>query len=310
MLLVITVATRTLTKKNKHAHIAYINLTAICILCYIMIHYYRTDNAVFFILSIPMMISLLYIDRRPLLYAFVLDLVFYLVYSVGYLLRLPADNAAYKNYTEITTTSIMIMVVYIVSRVILNSLDTIVSEVATKDEKIRRDCFTGLLNHSSFYENLDRLICENQRKPTPDIFSLIVWDIDNFKSINDTFGHDMGDKVLLLFTKTLNECIGSEDLAFRYGGEEFTVITPCEADDSFALSARVRQRFSQYTVTLPLGKVVTASAGVCEYTRALFGGSREFFSAADRALYSAKRQHGKNASCLWCDDIIDELQSG
>lgn len=284
--IVLSLFSKLFIAKNMPTQLVYSNLTCLCLIIFAIIHFHYTNNVIYALLTFPMFASLLFIDKKPLLFAFMLTLGFYLIYSI-FIINFRVEAAlANQSFTEIVSNIILQAGAYILSRVILKSLSILVHSIMTKDDEIKRDSFTGLFNHSSFNEKLDEFIMRNHRTKQP--FSLIIWDIDDFKSINDTFGHDMGDKVLMLFTKALNECIGTEDLAFRYGGEEFTLLTSQHISYALTLSNRVRERFTQHSVVLPLGKVVTASAGLCEYDRA-FGGSREFFSAADRALYTAKK---------------------
>ena len=297
--------TRYYVKKEKPAMQAYVNITGICLLCFTIICLYNSNASVSAILCLPLITSLLYIDKKPLLLAFFGTLTFSIIYNLFFIKSWQAGDHAYNPLIQIATISLFLTCCYVASRIIINSVSILVCNIISTNEEVKRDSFTGLFNHTSFFEHLDKMIIENHREKTE--FSLVIWDIDDFKSINDTFGHDMGDKVLTLFSKALKECAGPKDFSFRFGGEEFIILTPCTLDNALKLSNRVRERFTQYTVTLPLGRVVTSSAGVCEYTRS-FGGSREFFSAADRALYIAKRTKGKNTSHCWHDTDADVIQ--
>ena len=86
----------------------------------------------------------------------------------------------------------------------------------------KTDSLTGVANHRLFHETLDREIARSNRRK--DSFSLILIDIDNFKKINDTFGHQIGDAVIIDLTKRVKEIIRISDLLSRYGGEEFGLI--------------------------------------------------------------------------------------
>jgi len=295
--------TRYYAKKEKPAMQAYVNIMGICLVCFTIIWVYNANASVSAILCLPLITSLLYVDKKPLFLAFLCTLIFSVVYNL-FFIKSWQYGPDYNSLVQLFTITLFLACCYVASRIIINSVSVLVCNFISKNEEVRRDSFTGLLNHTSFFEHLDQMIIENHREKT--VFSLIIWDIDDFKSINDTFGHDMGDKVLTLFSKALKECAGSDDFSFRYGGEEFIILTPCELSNAFQLSNRVRERFTQYTVTLPLGRVVTSSSGVCEYNRS-FGGSREFFSAADRALYIAKRAKGKNTSHCWHDSDVDVI---
>lgn len=122
--------------------------------------------------------------------------------------------------------------------------------------------------------------------------SLVMCDIDNFKRINDTFGHGVGDEVLRMFTKVLTENARQGDIVTRYGGEEFAVILPgSNQDGAFAFAERVRRQFEAKRMTLrttskSVGQI-TASFGVAERRD---GEEVEYFiERADLKLYEAKK---------------------
>jgi diguanylate cyclase (GGDEF)-like protein len=156
--------------------------------------------------------------------------------------------------------------------------------------ELAHDSFTRLFNHTVFFERLDQYILEARQKNN--VFSLIIMDIDDFKKINDNFGHDIGDVVLLKLVDIIKKEISKDDIAFRYGGEEFIVLCHKPLVYGMALSERIRKRFGSHIFAQLNNVKVTVSMGVCEYESS-FGGRREFFSAADKALYRAK-QEGKN----------------
>lgn len=302
VVLLMTVVTNRFDSAKTSAALAYINLFLVCLLCLFIIFFYSADHSAICLFALPIVASLLYVDKKPLNFTFAVSIVACILHGVFSFSEIPGD-LIHREFVEFVTSLILLLCVYFLAHVILKSMSSIVHAVIKRDDQIKRDSFLGLFNHTAFYDHLDECITENHKSGL--LFSLIIWDIDNFKSINDTFGHDMGDRVLRLFTKALNECIGIDDTAFRYGGEEFTVLAHINAEEAYELSEHVRLRFTQHSVTLPIGDIVTASAGICEYKRA-FGGSREFFSAADRALYVAKRTEGKNKSIIWSDSMYEE----
>ena len=158
------------------------------------------------------------------------------------------------------------------------------------NRELLRDQFTKLFNHTAFYDQLDTHIQEF--KLTASAFSLIVIDIDDFKRVNDAFGHDVGDVVLLGVVDAINSEISERDTAYRYGGEEFVVLCRNSLSYTVELAERIRKRVESTIYPHPLNRNVTISLGVCEYDDS-FGGRREFFSATDKALYEAKHT-GKN----------------
>ncbi len=155
------------------------------------------------------------------------------------------------------------------------------------------DGLTGLYNHRHFHERLEQEIARGTRFGT--VFSLIMLDIDLFKTYNDIYGHQAGDRILRRLSEHIKSSVRSIDMAFRYGGEEFAVILPeTKLDDAYNVAERIRKtvetRMSSKAIptTVSLGAASWPSDGV---TR------EEIISAADIALYQAK-QTGRNQTCL------------
>lgn len=164
------------------------------------------------------------------------------------------------------------------------------------EERYRRlsetDSLTGLLNVRSLEE---RLTIELERsRQSGCALSALVLDCDDFKRINDGFGHLEGDKVLCSLSDAIRHSLRHSDCAFRYGGEEFVIILPEVALEAAGqLAERLRLRFSEARVLTSAGVSIqcTVSVGVAEWQR---GDDRlSFLGRADKAVYAAKRA-GKN----------------
>ena len=156
-----------------------------------------------------------------------------------------------------------------------------------------RDGLTGLLNRRAFEELLG---IEEGRRDTP-VQSLIMIDIDNFKSINDRFGHLTGDQVIAGVGGIIKETLRSADIATRYGGEEFAVLLPNTTQtDAVAVAERIRSRVASLKFNFPGRAVqVTASLGVANRQSKEQCSLRELLALADESLYRAKRS-GKNTT--------------
>ena len=157
----------------------------------------------------------------------------------------------------------------------------------------KTDGLTGIANHRSFHEALDREIARSVRRGT--LFSLIMLDIDDFKKINDTYGHLVGDAVLKDLVRRVSESIRTIDVFARYGGEEFTLILP---DTDAAGAEVVAQRigsaiqarafeYAQHTI------LYTVSMGISVFQSAKAVKKDALIEAADTAMYDSKRA-GKN----------------
>ena len=165
-------------------------------------------------------------------------------------------------------------------------------ELAAKNEILEKlaltDALTGLANRRAFLDALEAELSRVRRHDRP--ASLLFLDLDEFKRVNDTHGHAVGDEVLAGFSQVLNRTCRRGDLAARIGGEEFAVLLPMTGRIAAAL---VAERIRRATETLPLGRSidvpVTVSVGVASTEDASKPFEpAELLSRADAALYRAK----------------------
>lgn len=158
------------------------------------------------------------------------------------------------------------------------------------------DPLTGLGNHRSFQERVQRELLRAEADGEP--FTLCMIDVDDFKRINDLFGHPVGDRILAQVGSRLRQ----NGEAFRLGGDEFALLLPgLTADDALSTASSVLARVA----TLELDDVgsVTASAGIAGYPRQAFDRD-ELIRLADSALYWAK-EHGKNRVHMYRPDVVE-----
>ncbi|MCP4627520.1 MAG: diguanylate cyclase [bacterium] len=154
------------------------------------------------------------------------------------------------------------------------------------------DGLTKLFNSRSFYSKLETEIDRFNRYKHP--LALLLLDLDHFKDYNDSYGHLEGDKVLVRFSQIIKSCLRTNDSAYRYGGEEFTVILPETAGaEARTVAQRIRSALEAERFRPENGKKVqiTISIGVTQYH------SKEdlstFIQRADKAMYLSK-QNGRN----------------
>ncbi|HEX8551906.1 MAG TPA: diguanylate cyclase [Abditibacteriaceae bacterium] len=174
----------------------------------------------------------------------------------------------------------------------------LISSVMTRAKRSRqlrsfmiRDSLTGLLNHTTIKERLAIEVARAARGDGTISFAMV--DIDNFKSINDRFGHLVGDRVIKSLSRLLNQRLRKTDIIGRYGGEEFAVIlSDTDGETAEQVLDKIRVGFSQlHHRTTEVDFEVTFSCGVAEFPE--FDDAAILNDAADKALYEAKRT-GKN----------------
>ncbi|MEY2621338.1 MAG: hypothetical protein RIT26_1158 [Pseudomonadota bacterium] len=160
-------------------------------------------------------------------------------------------------------------------------------------ERARRDPLTGLLNRRAFFEQAEKIEASGVQ------FAIVMIDIDFFKSINDTHGHLGGDRVLVHAARLILGTFRADDLACRFGGEEFCVLLKgCDTDQAMVLSRGLVSRWSAEPIEVTDGQrvTVTTSVGVCARTpgQTLL----KTLHNADSALYMAKNQ-GRNRAVAY-----------
>lgn len=168
-------------------------------------------------------------------------------------------------------------------------------------EQARHDALTGLLGHRVFHEMLGQQLASSRP------FSVILFDIDDFKEINDLHGHQAGDEVLRLVAQGLHRHLRSQDNVFRVGGEEFYALLPeVGPNDARAIAEQLRVAIARLGATLPYP--ITVSAGVASWP-VYATGRDELLAGADAALYASKRS-GKNRTSMAGEDQPAEATGG
>lgn len=180
----------------------------------------------------------------------------------------------------------------------LRQSNEMMDELRRDLEHVRReamtDGLTGLANRKAFDMEIDRTFKDASQKNSN--FTLLMLDIDHFKSFNDNFGHQVGDQVLRLVARTLKDSIKGKDFAARYGGEEFSIILPdTDLAGAIIVGNTLRKAVaSKDVINRSTGKVlgrITMSVGVAEYAGE--AAPEELIERADGALYTAKH-NGRN----------------
>jgi diguanylate cyclase (GGDEF)-like protein len=167
-------------------------------------------------------------------------------------------------------------------------LASIVGEVAHLSRQAQTDALTGLANRRGLTDRLEAELAHAQENGKS--VSFVLADVDDFKLINDTHGHQTGDHVLRQVARALTGSVRELDLVARYGGEEFAIVLPgSRLPDGVRLAERMRKAIHEINVASPAGEGahLTMSFGVAEFPT--YAGVDALVAAADAALYQAKR---------------------
>jgi len=163
------------------------------------------------------------------------------------------------------------------------------SHLAEAQEISMRDPLTSLSNRRRFDDSLARELADARQQGTT--LSLVLADIDNFKKVNDLFGHTIGDEILKMFARVLQDNVCARDTVYRYGGEEFAVILPeTEVENARRITERMRTQLEGMQLAVndsgqEIGRI-TASFGIAELS--LGDNADTLVQRADAKLYQAK----------------------
>ncbi|MFD2670762.1 GGDEF domain-containing protein [Marinicrinis sediminis] len=251
------------------------------------------------ILALPIITSILYFNKAHLLYSAIVNISYFII---KYIFFTPA-NGNVTPYEFVVSLLMLSGIALIGFGVIARGIemwklledskkteqDLMVRSIIL-DKLTKTDALTGLYNHKTFHEYMENLIEQSDSYPLP--LQLCILDIDNFKKVNDTYGHKVGDTVLKHVAKVLEEGTTQDDVVSRYGGEEFAIIfTGKTLEQSRILLEEIRQTLEQLTYEELEGRSITVSGGLSD--RDATESKDQWFVRTDDLLYEAKRS-GKN----------------
>ena len=167
------------------------------------------------------------------------------------------------------------------------------------------DGLTSLFVRRYFDARIEEEVERSKRYGTA--FSVIMMDVDDFKRLNDTFGHLVGDRVLRAISNVVKAQMRGVDTAARYGGEEITIILPrTEMVTAYNVGERIRAAIADLRITTdsepPKVLSVTASFGIASYPESKAADGTDLVRRADRALYRAKKMGKNRVELFWTDD--------
>jgi diguanylate cyclase len=255
------------------------------------------------LLVFPVLASMFFYNRRLIRFSiFISILTFLLIYLVYEPIRSNMDTS-----DLLIIICILVGVALLIYSLVKHSEQIMKELLRTTKEKNdlfsrniqmerlnRMDPVTELYNHRSFHEHLDSIVSMSSMQELT--VHVAVLDIDNFKQINDTYGHRAGDSVIIEVARQIKFFSVGDDFPSRYGGEEFGIITVGTSEEDFIKRVEnIRESITNTSFTELDGRSVTISIGV---QRLLPGMTKEeLFKGADASLYTAKRT-GKNKTVI------------
>ena len=292
----------------------YSIITASALLSIIVTANHASLEYLLFFLFFPIMISIFYFQSKKLLYAIGNTLgALYLLYSFNDVIQ-----TRFNLMSLLTITVLLAIYSSIAFGVLARGRETLQhlrssyesnQELLVRniimDKLAKTDALTDTYNHMAYHEFVEKLA--EQADSGALELTIAVIDIDNFKQINDTFGHRAGDAVLREVASIARSCVGANDFVARYGGEEFVILfTEFSFADAFERADEIRQVIAHTSHDALGGRNVTVSVGVNRYRPGM--GKERFFQGADAALYRAKHS-GKNQT-IAAEGALGDGQSG
>ncbi|MCP4982464.1 MAG: GGDEF domain-containing protein [Gammaproteobacteria bacterium] len=178
----------------------------------------------------------------------------------------------------------------------LDEVEKLRSQIDELSELVSTDALTGLFNFRHFKTILQAEMDRSKRSGIPT--SLVLVDVDHFKVVNDTYGHEMGNLALKHLATILKSEVRTTDIVFRYGGEEFAMIFPeTHLNLAVKVADRIREQIANSPLPIDDGEIkLTASMGASVYMKTSVLDRIDFVDSVDKYLYEAK-QSGRNCIC-------------
>jgi len=274
-------------------------VAAISAICFNLTITHYTLPSLMTIFCLPIFITSMFERKKLTKIVLLLTFIFYAstIYFANYKSAIPLTFDGY--YIDAFIAFAVILSSYIFTNVLINYHMEYVFITKSNSlrqteiiEQVKRDPLTNLYNKKIFYDSLSVAMKQCNK------LCVAVLDIDNFKTVNDTYGHSVGDIVLVALADMLTNISSKKILTARYGGEEFSIIfKDMTTFESYDIVETLRLEFSELTFPQMDNKSVTFSCGLSGDSPSTLS-SIDFFNEADQALYYAK-SNGKNQTVIF-----------
>lgn len=256
---------------------------------YAWTQYFLTGNGLIYLLGLFVILEALLLGQPKV--AKILGAVHGIVFVAGLPWGYPHE-VSFGGIALFLVSAVWGTCLYYYGSLVLKILRSHTSEVGKLQSMAATDALTGLTNRRQFNVRLHEEVARARRHEAS--LALALFDLDDFKHLNDFYGHPVGDRILRELGKLIRQNIRESDLSARYGGEEFALILPETREAEAAeLLERIRMTVAQTVFCLPDNPLtITISVGVAQLDPR-YHTSFELVELADKALYEAKRQ-GKN----------------
>lgn len=300
--LVVIIVTLILLKSKKiqpriKNYVVITSLFLIALVLALVHHYFLAMLGAF---VIPILVSILFLDYKTFTYGNVLSTLGILTSTIANMFLTPERERSGNLYTWGSAIIVLLICILVAIIVFLDvqihrQREKILVQMQSENAKLvkenRADGLTGLQNHTSFYSVLEAKLSKARRDKRG--FAIAMLDIDDFKNINDTYGHGVGDDILKYVSDTIVTAIDKCGVPFRYGGDEFAIIFNNPNPEANVAALEVLRKAVADNDSLFLdGTRVSLSIGYYNVKEAQMT-SEEIFYRADQALYQAK-YNGKN----------------